>query len=450
MPQPSLLIYIDDRDLEKQFLENKVIRQFNTQRISEDESWIDALIDTSPSAGIIQADNLSEPELTRIVKSSLLSKTDLVFISRGEPNPYIDQAMQRGVSLHLRTPIDMEFVNEFLSEIYQDVSQSQSSTEEVVASDLAQFGLLVGSSTAMRRLYRLIRKAAESNVNVFIVGESGAGKELVANTIHLTSPSSNQPFVAINCGALSPELIESELFGHVKGAFTGANKDRAGVFEQAEGGTLFLDEVTEMPIDHQVKLLRVLETGEFKPVGSDQTKIANVRVVSATNRDPSEAIQDELFREDLYFRLAHFPICVPPLRDRDGDIVGLAKHFLAYRNTEEQLAKTISKDTISIIENHEWPGNVRELKHAIERAYILADDVITNEHLIIEEVATNLSANQELRETLPHGIPLEEVEKGVIMKTLSHNDGNKSETADQLGISVKTLYNKLEKYEKSD
>lgn len=450
MQQPTLLLSVSDSELETKLIETPSIRRFNIQRLNRSESWIHALEETFYPVAIIQADNFSEDQLEKLLKSGLLTKVDIIFVSSGEPNEFIDQAMHRGVTYHLRSPINFAFLGELLDEIFTEISHEQEVSEEVVSSDLDQFGLLVGSSKVMRRLYRVIRKACESDVNVFIIGESGSGKELVANTIHLASTSSNKPFVALNCGALSPELIESELFGHVKGAFTGANKDRAGVFEQAEGGTLFLDEVTEMPMDQQVKLLRVLETGEYRAVGSDKTQQANVRVISATNREPATAIQEEVFREDLYFRLAHYPVRVPPLRDREKDIVGLAKHFLAYRNTEEQLAKNITTETLKKIEEYQWPGNVRELKHAIERAYILADEVIGPEHLILEDSMNSTSSLEDSStETLPHGIPLEEVEKGVILKTLDHNDGNKSETADQLGISVKTLYNKLDKYENS-
>ena len=341
--------------------------------------------------------------------------------------------------------VELDYFGGLLAEIYTELLEYGASSEPATSSALDQFGLLVGSSKVMRKLYRLVRKTAETDASVLIVGESGSGKELVANTIHLMSPQSDRPFIALNCGALSPELIESELFGHVKGAFTGANKDRAGVFEQAEGGTLFLDEVTEMPLDHQVKLLRVLETGEYRPVGSDTPKQANVRIVSATNRDPLEAIEENIFREDVYFRLAHFPIQVPPLRKRGKDIEGLAKHFLAYRNAEQNITKEISLEALEKITEHSWPGNVRELKHTIERAYILADDIITTSHLIFQG-----GQPEQPTATLPTGIPLEEVEKGVILKTLDQNDGNKTVTAEQLGVSVKTLYNKLEKYDSVD
>ncbi len=295
----------------------------------------------------------------------------------------------------------------------------------------------------MRQLYRVVRKSARTDASILIIGESGTGKELVANTLHLMSDRSEKPFISLNCGAISMELVESELFGHIKGAFTGAASNRSGVFEQAEGGTLFLDEITEMPMEHQVKLLRVLETGEYKPVGSEDGRIADVRIIAATNREPTQAIEEGVLREDLYFRVAHFPINVPPLRDRGSDIEGLAIHFLAHRNAEEDSSKEITTEALERIREYHWPGNVRELLHTIERAYILADDVVGVEHLILEgspsEAAANLGNDS-----------LEEIEKKVILQTLEEFDGNKSETADKLGISVKTLYNKLKKYDDVD
>jgi DNA-binding NtrC family response regulator len=293
----------------------------------------------------------------------------------------------------------------------------------------------------MRKLYRIIRKAAATRASIFIIGESGAGKELVANTIHIMSDRRERPFVTLNCGAISPALIESELFGHVKGAFTGATGTRSGVFEQASGSTLFLDEITEMPLDQQVKLLRVLESGEFKKVGSDTLQKCDVRVIAATNREPAEVMEAEEFREDLYFRLAQFPLRVPPLREREGDILGLARHFLAYRNAEEKTSLEITEQALERIGSHSWPGNVRELRHTIERAYILADDVITDDHIVIED-----SSPTGHRGVATGGLSLEQIEKEAILNTLRETNNSKKETAKVLGISVKTLYNKLDKY----
>ncbi len=406
------------------------------------DNWIEESSSLQPEIVIVQVDDFCDQHLQQFQASNLTQSSDVIFISHGEPNPAIDAAMSAGVTFHLRFPIDVEYLTDLIVDLKQEYGTEQFDSEKVITSRLDQFGLLLGSSKPMRKLYRLARKAASSHASVFIIGESGAGKELVANSIHLLSDRADKPFVSINCGAISPELIESELFGHVKGAFTGATDTREGVFEYADGSTLFLDEVTEMPVDQQVKLLRVLESGEFRKVGSETVQKSNIRIIAATNREPADAIKQELFREDLYFRLAQFPIKVPPLRDRGDDLVELARHFLAYRNAEEKTNTEISVDALKKITSHAWPGNVRELKHTIERAYILADNTIGSEHIVLEDPFET----PEETANIPAGMTLEEIEKQTILKTLAANDGNKKETATQLGISVKTLYNKLEKY----
>lgn len=448
MAKLNLLLYVTDPELRSQLLENVAIKRFNVLQVGESKTWLDHLFDDPVDVAIAQVDEFTDKDLEKLTDTScrLLSKVEVVFISSGEPNPYIDQAMMRGVAYHLRFPINFEFIEEIATDLFEELTADSETTEAVIESDIDQFGLLVGSSAKMKKLYRVIRKSAVSDASIFIIGESGSGKELVANTLHMMSDRCDEPFISINCGAISHELIESELFGHIKGAFTGATSDRVGVFEQAHNGTLFLDEVTEMPIDHQVKLLRVLETGEFKKVGSGKTQISKARIISATNREPADAIISEIFREDLYYRLAQFPVRVPPLRDREGDILGLAKHFIAHRNAEENCSKEISVDAIEKIKGHDWPGNVRELMHTMERAFILADDTISLDHLIIESVTVSDNAAPEI----PIGMPLDEIEKTAILQTLEGNDGNKTETAEQLGISVKTLYNKLEKYDATD
>ena len=370
-----------------------------------------------------------------------------LFFSQGEPDPILDRLMHKGAGFHYRAPFNLKLIESSLEEVFSELNLSQDNAC-TQTSYLDQFGLLVGSSTAMHSLYRTIRKVAVTKANAFIIGESGTGKELIANTLHVFSQQAEGPFVAINCGALSPELIDSELFGHVKGAFTGAHKDHQGVFEQAEGGTLFLDEVTEMPYEQQVKLLRVLESGEYKPVGAQQVKRTNVRIIAATNRTLSDAIRDEIFREDLYFRLAQFPIMVPKLRDREDDACGLAQHFLAYRNTKDGQRKQFTTQALEKIRHYAWPGNVRELKHAIERAYILADNIITPDHLITNDFNDQTKCDDTVG--IPIGMRLDDIEKIAILKTLRKNDGNKTDTANQLGISIKTLYNKLDKYENTD
>jgi DNA-binding NtrC family response regulator len=307
---------------------------------------------------------------------------------------------------------------------------------------LGRFGRLYGSSTVMQDVYRMIEKVAPTEATVFITGESGCGKELVARTIHERSPRARGGFVAINCGAIPQNLIEAELFGHERGAFTGANRQHRGCFERAEGGTLFLDEITEMPLEMQVRLLRVLETGRFVRVGGDGEIRTNVRVLAATNRDALDAVRDGRLREDLMYRLAVFPIALPPLRERDGDTELLAEHFLQNLNVEGGLSKRFSRAALTTIRAYHWPGNVRELKNAVHRAFIMAEEFV---ELDLSGLACPAVEGECLR--MPVGTSLAEMERQAILATLDHCRGNKRRAAEMLGVSLKTLYNRLTAYQ---
>ncbi|MDT3318275.1 sigma-54 dependent transcriptional regulator [Shewanella sp. SP1S2-4] len=445
MARLTLFYHLQDVNAEQAILELAGAADFNKLRSVDDLPWIEQLEVNHVDVAIIELSSLSREDYLGLLDNVALSNIEFIFLSDGQPNPNLDQLMSHFAGYHFRKPYDMTLI----SDIFADFAQylvSSPIRPRPFSSELDQYGLLVGSSAAMHKLYRTIRRVSATDSNVLIIGESGAGKELVANTIHLASPRLNEPFIAINCGALSPELVDSELFGHVKGAFTGAHRDHKGVFEQAEGGTLFLDEVTEMPIEHQVKLLRVLENSEYRPVGGAKVQLANVRIVAATNRDPTAAIEAGQFREDLYFRLAQFPIRVPPLRERGDDILGLAQHFLAYRNVAEKQNKSLADDSAQMIAAYPWSGNVRELKHAIERAYILADQEILPSHLQLPQ-ASEMGTSCDDQVVIPQGMRLDDLEKIAIYQALETTQGNKTDTAEQLGISVKTLYNKLSKYE---
>ncbi len=442
MSTPTLLIALRDGALLQEVQKLSVLARFETiEALPTDDVWTGQCSASQIDVAIVQCDGFEAENCQQLMHHPTLRRTEFILVSNGELNAFVDQFTAHTACYHLRTPLDIPRLSDLLRDLHSELLSHLDTTAPRHKSELDQFGLLVGSSAPMHRLYRMIRKAARADAKVLVIGESGVGKELVANTLHLTGARAEGPFVAINCGALSPELVESELFGHVKGAFTGASKDRAGVFERARGGTLFLDEVTEMPLEMQVKLLRVLENNEFKPVGSDASKQADVQVIAASNRDPQEALENGHLRQDLYFRLSQFPIHVPPLRERGEDIIGLAKHFLLYRNNEEHTEKRISEGALSRLSQHHWPGNVRELKHVIERAYLLAENDILEEHIVLEDSA--LSASDP---PIPGGVPLRELERAAIEKTLALNAGNKIATAEQLGISVKTLYNKLDKY----
>ena len=307
---------------------------------------------------------------------------------------------------------------------------------------LGRFGRLYGSSAVMQEVYRMIEKVAPTEATVFITGESGCGKELVARTIHERSPRARGGFVAINCGAIPQNLIEAELFGHERGAFTGANRQHRGCFERAEGGTLFLDEITEMAPEMQVRLLRVLETGRFTRVGGDGEIRTNVRVLAATNRDAIDAVRDGRLREDLMYRLAVFPIALPPLRERDGDTELLAEHFLQNLNVESAMSKRFSRAALTTIRAYHWPGNVRELKNAVHRAFIMAEEFV---ELDLAGLACPAVEGECLR--MPVGTSLAEMERQAIFATLDHCRGNKRRAAEMLGVSLKTLYNRLTAYQ---
>jgi DNA-binding NtrC family response regulator len=308
-----------------------------------------------------------------------------------------------------------------------------------------RFGLIYGASPAMREVYRMISKVAPTEATVFVVGESGCGKELVAQTIHRMSSREQGPFVAVNCGAIPGNLIEAELFGYEKGAFTGAVRSHKGFFERADGGTLFLDEIAEMAPEMQVRLLRVLDAGRFSRVGGDAEIPSNVRVIAATNRDPATAVGDNHLREDLMYRLAVFPIELPPLRDRGEDIELLARHFLEELNEEGGTSKELTEEALEKIRQHGWPGNVRELKNCIQRAFILADALVDIEHLVtLPREETTSRSGDCLRFAI--GTSLTDMERETIFATLDHCRGNKRRTAEILGVSLKTLYNRLTEY----
>jgi two-component system NtrC family response regulator len=300
---------------------------------------------------------------------------------------------------------------------------------------------LIGDSGNMGRVRQLIAKVAPTNSTVLILGETGTGKELVARALHDQSLRADEPFVAVNCGALPESLIESELFGHRRGSFTGAEEHRVGLFEVADGGTLFLDEIGELPKAMQAKLLRVLESGEIRRVGDNEAKIVDVRVLCATHRRLDEMVEAGEFREDLMFRINTFEIPLPPLRQRLTDIPELAHHLLRrFRRGLRPGDEVFTPDAIESLKAHSWPGNVRELANAIERASILCDDGPIG----VEHLPERLEGSRPRPRLAPVGpLTLREIELQAIQESLERNGGNKPKTAEQLGISLKTLYNKL-------
>ena len=358
------------------------------------------------------------------------------------------KALKVGAEDYVTKPVDLPR----LQVILKSVEDKQMMKQEIIElrrqlQKMGALGHLVGKSPRMQRLFEELEMVANTDANVFIVGESGSGKEVVANTIHYLSRRRNKPFIAFNCGAISPTLIESEIFGHEKGAFTNAIKRREGYFELAKGGTVFLDEITEMPIELQVKLLRVLEEGKFRRVGGNEEINIDARIIAASNRDPQKAIGDGKLREDLYYRLNVFPIEVPPLRERLEDIPLFSHFFLQKLNeTEDKKVENIDPEFIEALQQGEWNGNVRELRNVINRAFIMArSNTLTVDCLPDKLLGARKRRNKNAVQ-IPLGQPMEEVERIVIEETLHMTDGDRRKTAEILGISYKTLYNKTKKY----
>ena len=314
--------------------------------------------------------------------------------------------------------------------------------------DRGVFGELVGASEPMRQVYALIEQVASSSASVLLTGESGTGKELCARTIHGLSPRKNNAFVAINCSAIPETLMESELFGHERGAFTGAAARRLGCFELANAGTLLLDEISEMPVSLQAKLLRVLEDRKIRRLGGSSELAVDVRVLAATNRDPEEAVRRGTFREDLLYRLNVITVELPPLRKRKEDIPLLAQHLVAQlAERHGRPAKLLNPSAVEALQAHRWPGNVRELRNVIERAVIICSgEVIERHHLAPYPLEQRAQSRGEDTLTLPVGTPIEEVERRMILRTLQKTENNKTRAAELLQISLKTLHNKLRLY----
>jgi DNA-binding NtrC family response regulator len=330
----------------------------------------------------------------------------------------------------------------------RSTGEKRADVSRALAVDSQSMPYVVGESTRMREIYTIIRKAAPWDANVCIEGENGTGKELVARAVHFSGPRRDHPFVTLDCSTIAEGLIESHLFGHVKGAFTGAVSSRQGVFAQGHTGTVFIDEITELAPHLQAKLLRVIQTGEFVMVGGSQPQRANVRIITATNRDLRQAVAKGVFREDLYFRIAVVHIAIPPLRERRKDIPLLVAHFLRgfMASGHRQDIRGLTSRAMTALINYPWPGNVRQLKNWIEQALVLADgDLIDLEHFpsLTREASDVMQAPVPLA---PLGLRLEELERWYVLETLRRADGNRTKAARQLGISLRGLQYKLRRY----
>jgi DNA-binding NtrC family response regulator len=354
------------------------------------------------------------------------------------------EAMRHGAYDYLTKPLDLERLKALIPKAL-DKYQVKTANRELQKrlESMSRYGDMLGQSEVMLRIYNIIEAVAPSSASVLIVGESGTGKELVARALHNKSSRGKGPFVALNCGAFPREILENELFGHEKGAFTGAINEKPGAFEQADGGTLFLDEVAEMEPDIQVKFLRALEQRAFRRLGGKKEVQVDIRVVAATNKNVEEALRDGKLREDLYHRLAVIPVYLPPLRERNGDVRLLAEEFLLRFAKEQGKEITGFSDGASeYIETYRWPGNVRELKNSVERAVILAKQ----EMIQVADLLPRHLAFDETEVHIPIGTSLEETERQLTLKTFAFTAGDHRKTARILGVTPKVLKEKLQQF----
>ncbi len=392
---------------------------------------------------------MSGLELLELLKAGDPHRPVVLITAHGTVDSAVE-ALKRGALDFLTKPLDYDKLEAVLDTARTDISQRQARRRlESTLDDGAGLGALVGRSQPMRDVYRLIEMLGESEASAIITGESGTGKELAAQTMHALSRRAKRPFVAVNTAAIPETLTESELFGHEKGAFTGALRSRPGYFEQAHRGTLFLDEISEMPPAVQTKLLRVLEDGKVRRIGSARDVEVDVRVMAATNRRPEAAVEEGKLREDVFYRLSVFTVEMPPLRERVDDLPLLTQHFIRQFNAKHGCeAEGISDEAASALSSYRWPGNVRELRNVVERAVILARrGWVESVHL--PPFIRDRRGEAAGAVVVPSGSTVAEAEKLLILETLKQMDNNKSRAARALGLDVKTIRYKLRSYEES-
>lgn len=389
-------------------------------------------------------------ELLRQLGDEIREIPVIIITGRGSDERVV-QAIETGAFWYIEKPLKPPILRALLDRALGRVRDRQAVA--VLTRQLREagkLGELVGSSAAMQEVMRHVEMAAPSTASVLITGETGSGKEMVARSIHILSPRAERPFIAINCSAIPESLMESEIFGHERGAFTGAAERRVGCFELAHGGTLLLDEIGEMPAPTQAKLLRVLEDRKIRRLGSRVETPVDVRVLAATNKNPEQAVASGQLRQDLYFRLNVFHIHLPPLRDHKEDLPLLVEHLLADISAKHGKRVTgVAADAMDLLRSHPWPGNVRELRNVLERAVIASDrGTVNRQHLPPDfghAPAVSTSGLSGLR--FPVGTTVDDAERELILQTLAATSHNKTRAAELLGISLKTLHNKLKEYE---
>lgn len=452
MSSPSRRILLIDSDPVHRDALQKLISGWGYEALLHDGRSANSQILASDPSVIINSLAVSSDEGFEILREVKAQQSPIPVIIIAESGT-IELAMraiqEEGAYHFFEKPVDPEKLHVVLDRAFElTAARRENELLRRQLQDRGTFGELVGNSAAMREIYALVEQVAPSSASVLITGESGTGKELVARTLHQLSPRRNGPFIGINCSAVPESLMESELFGHEKGAFTGAASRRPGCFELAEGGTLLLDEIAEMPAFLQAKLLRVIEERKVRRLGSRFEIDIDVRLLAATNKDPDEAVAKGTLREDLLYRLNVFRLHLPSLKERKDDLPLLAQYLVEkLAEKHDRPARFLSPAATSVLQFHAWPGNVRELRNVIERAVIICSgEQIERHHFAPYPIDQRERLRQADTITLPVGTPLEEVERQMIMRTLQKTSNNKTRAAELLGISLKTLHNKLNLY----
>lgn len=404
-------------------------------------------VEISPDALIFIWDTVTSPAMVRRLFHTDPQANIVVLTNLGQSERAAD-LMHMGAIDYRLLPVPDDVLEIYIRKSgHQSALAKQATARQPKARDRQH--IFITEDIETRRLLDRVALIAPSNASVLVVGESGTGKERLSRYVHACSNRKNENFIAINCAAIPEGVLEAELFGHEKGAFTGAATARPGKFELAHAGTLLLDEITEMPVHMQAKLLRVLQEGEVDRLGGRKPVKIDVRVIATSNRNITKAVQDGTFRQDLYYRLNVVTIKLPPLRDRKRDVMALAVHFLqSFSDMYQRPAPKLSPESCGFLERYPWPGNARELENCMHRAFLMAiDDIIRPEHLCLDSATLSPSGDEAGSDTVQAGISIRDMERALIEKTLVHVQGNRTEAAQLLGISIRTLRNKLHGYE---
>lgn len=455
MSQERLIYIVDDEETISKLLEHWVIKKWGHQAraFASGEACLEAL-HVPPDLVLldIMLPGIGGVETLKAIKTRYPDMPVIMLSAQGKVDVAIE-TLKLGATDYFSKPVDFGKLEVSVKNALQtyDLTREVSRLREAVGKP-SQFENIISDSGQMQEVFKLVHKVKDNDICVLVLGESGTGKELIARAIHYNGIRSKEPFVVVNCASIPHDLLESELFGHEKGSFTGAHQRRIGKFEQASGGTLFLDEIGELDLSLQAKLLRVIQSKQFERVGGNETLTTDVRLVSATNRDLVKMVSQKMFREDLYFRLATFPIMLPPLRDRRSDILLLAEHFLKKFSSEVGKKDLgISRKALKLLYEYAWPGNIRELENAIQRAVLMADGPVITEKDIPMAVVTfgsqdDANANSPLSLGSDHVRSMDKMKEESLRQALSSTSGNIVEAARKLKIGRATMYRLMKKY----